>query len=181
MYAKAKTFKDEVVASKIINIENCFDSRDSKGNFRTKDDEDCYNLVLNFKEGKIDRTQIVSNYKTLNTWKKVQAVIKKLGREVANYDDNVWKEKRVPVVSVGNREKYNQNPDLKDILMATGDSIMVEASPYDKLWGIGLDEATAKRTHPEKWPGLNLLGKDVLTNLKEYYRNESVPNNKMKM
>ena len=181
MYAKAKTFKDDAVASQIIHIENNFDSRDKDGKFKTKDDEDCYNLIMDFKEGKIDRTQIVSNYKTLNTWKKVQTLIKKLGREVANYDDEVWKEKRVPVVSVGNREKYNQNPDLKAILMATGDSIMVEASPWDKIWGIGLDEATAKKTPPEKWPGLNLLGLDVLTNLKTHYRNEPTPTTKMKM
>jgi ribA/ribD-fused uncharacterized protein len=181
MYAKAKTFKDDNVASRIIHIENNFNSKDKEGKFKTKDDEDCYNLIMEFKEGKIDRTQIVSNYKTLNTWKKVQALIKKLGREVANYDDEVWKEKRVPVVSVGNREKYNQNLDLKAILMATEDSIMVEASPYDKIWGIGLDEATAKKTPPEKWPGLNLLGKDVLTNLKDYYRNEPAPTTKMKM
>jgi ribA/ribD-fused uncharacterized protein len=181
MYAKAKTFKDDNVASRIIHIENNFNSRDKDGKFKTKEDEDCYNLILDFKEGKTDRTKIVSNYKTLNTWKKVQAVIKKLGREVANYDDEVWKQKRVPVVSVGNREKYNQNPDLKAILMATEDSIMVEASPYDKIWGIGLDEATAKKTDPAKWPGLNLLGKDVLTNLKDYYRNEPVSTTKMKM
>ena len=181
MYAKAKTFKDDVVADKILNIEECFNIRDKDGKFKSKEDEDCYNLILDFKEGKIDRTQIVSNYKTLNTWKKVQALIKKLGREVANYNDDVWNQKRVPVVSVGNREKYNQNPDLKEILMATGDSILVEASPYDKIWGIGLDEATAKKTNPSKWPGLNLLGLDVLTNLKEYYRKESVPKSKMKM
>jgi ribA/ribD-fused uncharacterized protein len=157
MYAKAKTFKDEAVASKIINIEKCFDTRDDKGYFKTKDDEDCYNLVLEFKEGKIDRTQIVSNYKTLNTWKKVQAVIKKLGREVANYDDEVWKQKRVPVVSVGNREKYNQNPDLKDTLMATGDSIMVEASPYDKL------STTQRVVH------------DVTLSLRDYFKQQNQP------
>lgn len=181
MYAKAKTFKDDFVADKIINIEKCFDTRDEKGNFKNKEDADCYNLILDFKEGKIDRTQIVSHYPTLNTWKKVQAVIKKLGREVKNYNEEVWVSKRVPVVSVGNREKYNQNLDLKEILMATGDSIMVEASVYDKIWGIGLDEATAKKTHPSKWPGLNLLGLDVLTNLKTYYRNEPGPTTKMKM
>jgi ribA/ribD-fused uncharacterized protein len=180
MYAKAKTFSDNAVADKIINIEKCFDTRDDKGNFKTNEDKACYDLIMSFKNGEINREEIVGNYKTLNTWKTVQGLIKKLGREVAGYDDKVWDGKRVNVVSVANREKYNQNPDLKGILMATGDTIMVEASPWDKIWGIGLDEKAAKVTDPSKWPGLNLLG-DVLTNLKNYYRNEPAPTTKMKM
>ena len=191
MYAKAKTFSDHKVADKIMNIEQCFLSKDQDSNgfgkvhtlyglFDSEQDRACYDLVQNFKAGRIDRNQIVDNYQTLKTWKAIQAVIKKLGREVSNYNEEVWVSKRTSVVSVANREKYNQNPDLKEILLATDDTIMVEASPYDKIWGIGLSEADAKKINPLKWPGLNLLGK-VLTDLKNYYRNELTPPSKMKM
>lgn len=184
MYAKAKTFGDDTVADKIINIEKCYLNsqgtiKTEYGNFKTEADKACYDLIIAFKAEKINRTEVVS-YKNLNTWKTVQGLIKKLGREVSNYNDVVWNSKRKSVVSVASREKYNQNPDLKEILMNTNETIMVEASPYDKIWGIGLSEADAKKITPEKWPGLNLLG-EILTDLKDYYRNELNNSKKMKM
>lgn len=83
---------------------------------------------------------------------------KNLGRRVSNYNDDIWSAKRVDVMVAGLFEKFNQNPKLKDALLNTGTSTMVEASPVDKIWGIGLEETHPDATNPSKWPGLNLLG-----------------------
>jgi ribA/ribD-fused uncharacterized protein len=173
MFSKAKQFNDDIVANKIINIEKNFDIRDENGNFKTKENEECYNLIMNFKEGQIDRTQIVNDKELSERWNKIMMTIKKLGREVKNYDDAVWSEKRAKVVLFGARLKFTQNEDLKQILLNTGDTLMCEASKYDKVWGCGLSEYDAKRTPPEKWPGLNLLG-HVLDYLKNELRNNLV-------
>ena len=58
----------------------------------------------------------------------------------------------------GNKAKFGQNPKLKEFLLSTGDSILVEASPYDKIWGIGLDRETALKGTVGQWKGENLLG-----------------------
>lgn len=168
MFSKAKTFNDEAVADKIINIEKNF--LNAKGEFNSADDKKCYELVMAFKNHEIDRNEVIKP-ENLAAWKRVQALIKKLGREVKNYDDKIWEAKRVPVVAVGNREKYNQNEDLKNLLLAEGNAIMVEASPYDKIWGIGLSASDAIKIDPAKWPGLNLLG-NVLTDLKRHFQFE---------
>lgn len=83
---------------------------------------------------------------------------KDLGRMVSNYDDAVWAEKRVDVMIEGLFEKFNQNPKLKEALLNTGETVIVEASPVDKIWGIGLAEDHPDATNPDKWPGQNLLG-----------------------
>jgi len=58
----------------------------------------------------------------------------------------------------GNKAKFGQNPELKEFLLSTGDAILVEASPYDKIWGIGLDRETAMKGTVNQWKGENLLG-----------------------
>ncbi len=58
--------------------------------------------------------------------------------------------------------KFSQNQELKTLLLSTGDSILVEASSYDKIWRIGLNEYDAKKTKIEDWPGENLLGKALM-------------------
>lgn len=177
MFSKAKTFNDDIIADKIINIEKNY--LNDKGGFDSKANQDCYELIMAFKNKELTREEVV-NAKNLTTWKQIQSLIKKLGREVSNYDDTIWSAKRVAVVSVASREKYSQNLDLKEILMAQGDNIMVEASPYDKIWGIGLSEADAKKMPQEKWPGLNLLG-DILTDLKLHFKNELIKPSKLKV
>ena len=84
--------------------------------------------------------------------------MKKLGRKACDYDDEVWKEKRFDVVVKGNIAKFSQNEKLLDSLLSTGDKILVEASPKDTVWGIGLDEASPEAIQPRKWIGENLLG-----------------------
>lgn len=88
----------------------------------------------------------------------IQMAIKKLGRKVAGYDDDVWKAMRRHVSVRGNIYKFAQNPRLKDFLLSTGDKIIVEASPNDRIWGIGLDENSPDAAVPARWQGENLLG-----------------------
>lgn len=83
---------------------------------------------------------------------------KKLGREVAAYNDTVWKQHRFDIVVRGNQAKFSQHAMLKEFLLESGTRILVEASPLDKIWGIGLDEQHPDAGNPYKWRGLNLLG-----------------------
>lgn len=85
-------------------------------------------------------------------------VIKKLGRQVANFNPQVWDEKCIEAVYTGNMHKFSQNPRLKAFLLSTGDSTLAEASPYDKIWGVGLEEKDALKTSPHFWKGENKLG-----------------------
>lgn len=163
MMSKAKTFNDETVAEKIMNIEKEFQAKN--GTFKTQNDEFCFNLITSFKNGEISRKEILNDKEKQTAWNTIHKKIKDLGRKVANYDDSIWSEKREKVVLFGARLKFTQNEDLKEDLIQTNTTIMVEASPYDKIWGIGLSAMDAKKIPPESWPGLNLLGK-VLDRLK---------------
>lgn len=91
---------------------------------------------------------------------------KDLGRQVKNYDEEVWAEHRYNIVLSGNRYKFTQSNEYKAILLGTGSTILVEASPVDRIWGIGLAEDDKAAKDPLMWRGLNLLG-FALTDLKE--------------
>lgn len=69
---------------------------------------------------------------------KTPAEAKKLGREVQNFDDALWDQHKYAYVLQGNLLKFGQNPALKVFLLGTGERVLVEASPYDRVWGIGL-------------------------------------------
>lgn len=176
MFSKAKTFKDEEVANRIIKIYDEF--MISPGVFKNEKDKLCYQLASSFQKGEITSDKILENKDYIDAWNTIHKKIKQLGREVKNYDDTIWNQKRSKVVLFGAREKFTQNPHLKEFLMATGTTTMVEASPYDKIWGIGLSAADAKKMAPEKWPGLNLLGK-VLDTLKLEFQNNLTKKLKM--
>ena len=83
---------------------------------------------------------------------------KKLGRKVKGFEASVWDENKLDIVVEGNKAKFGQNPNLEEFLLATGDAILVEASPFDKIWGIGMDRETALNGSVEYWDGENLLG-----------------------
>lgn len=83
---------------------------------------------------------------------------KQLGREVANYDDTRWSDARFDLVTQGSAAKFGQDAALKDYLLATGDELLVEAAPQDRIWGIGLDRDDPDASNPLAWRGLNLLG-----------------------
>lgn len=91
---------------------------------------------------------------------------KGLGRQVKNFNADVWNAVAKDIVYQGNMYKFSQNSVLLDVLMSTGTRTLVEASPYDTVWGIGLSEVDAKITPPEEWRGTNWLG-EVLTKLRD--------------
>lgn len=84
---------------------------------------------------------------------------KKLGRLVQNFNAAKWDQVKFDIVLEGNRLKFTQNDDLLEELIKTGDTEMVEASPYDKIWGVGLSEDDPRIHNKENWQGENLLGK----------------------
>ena len=90
---------------------------------------------------------------------------KELGRQVANFYAPIWNNIAKQLVYMGNLAKFTQSITLLETLHATRDTLLVEASPYDAIWGIGLDEVTAKDLPKEEWPGTNWLG-EVLTQVR---------------
>ena len=89
---------------------------------------------------------------------KSPAEAKKLGREVQNYKDEIWLVNRYQIVKEGNFHKFSQHYDLKEFLLNTKYRILVEASPVDAIWGIGMASDHQDINNPKKWRGLNLLG-----------------------
>lgn len=85
-----------------------------------------------------------------------------IGRHVSNYDDDLWDYARYNVVVEGNWLKFSQNPDLAEGLFDLGDRILVEASPEDRIWGIGLAPQDPLVLDETKWDGKNLLGKAIM-------------------
>lgn len=83
---------------------------------------------------------------------------KKLGRLVKNFHQDTWLQKRFEIVVKGNFNKFQQNPTLREFLMNTNTRVLVEASPVDDIWGIGMAQNHRDAYHPEKWKGVNLLG-----------------------
>lgn len=89
---------------------------------------------------------------------KSPAEAKKIGRQVVGFEQKRWEENRFNIVVKGNYAKFAQHPALKAYLINTKQRVLVEASPVDKIWGIGLDKTSEFATVPPKWRGLNLLG-----------------------
>jgi ribA/ribD-fused uncharacterized protein len=91
---------------------------------------------------------------------------KELGRQVKNFDESKWNENKIKIVYIANNLKFNQNEELKAELLETQGKYIVEASPVDAIWGIGVAPEDPKRFNRAKWRGQNLLGK-ILTQLRE--------------
>ncbi|MGB0522124.1 MAG: NADAR family protein [Flammeovirgaceae bacterium] len=86
------------------------------------------------------------------------AEAKKLGRQVRNFDHAQWSANCYEIVKQGNVHKFGQNEELRGYLLTTGNRILVEASPQDAIWGIGMAENHPDIYFPSKWKGTNLLG-----------------------
>lgn len=84
--------------------------------------------------------------------------IKALGRSVKNYEDVIWNGMRQLIVCQGLLEKFRQNNDLQQKLLATQNSVLAECAVQDKIWGIGLSMKDEKRYDINEWKGQNLLG-----------------------
>ena len=157
MYSKAKLFGDNVVADKIMHLNNALLSKD---------------LI----SGNIEAGGIINDKENFKVWSKIQKKFKDLGKEVKGFDEEVWKQKRISIVTVASREKFEQNPKLKEKLLATGKKTLVEASPFDSLYGIGLEKHRPEAQDRNQWKGLNLLG-EILTNVKKKMQQELTQNN----
>lgn len=106
--------------------------------------------------------------KIINSKSPAQA--KQFGREVLGFNEELWCENRFQIVVKGNLAKFEQNTELMQFLLSTKNRILVEASPVDNIWGIGLAKDNEHVQNPLKWKGLNLLGfalmevRDILFN-----------------
>ncbi|WP_175411248.1 NADAR family protein [Streptomyces sp. TRM64462] len=100
------------------------------------------------------------------------ALAKKAGRLVRGFDEAVWERERFGIVVAGSVHKFGQDARLRDYLLGTGERsemgvpparrawgrVLVEASPVDRIWGIGLATDDERAWNPRRWRGLNLLG-----------------------
>lgn len=91
------------------------------------------------------------------------AAAKALGRDVKNFDEAVWEKARFDAVLRGTLAKFGAHADLKTFLLSTGERLLVEASPRDKVWGIGMGAQHPDARTPSKWKGKNLLGFALMT------------------
>lgn len=87
---------------------------------------------------------------------------KKLGRSVKNFDENKWNTVADDIVYKANLAKFSQNEELKNKLLATGGKMFVECSPYDKIWGNGLNITDTLNTPIINWLGTNRLGLAIM-------------------
>lgn len=83
---------------------------------------------------------------------------KALGRKVRGFTDEKWLENRFEIVVAGNLAKFTQNADMGRFLVETGSTVLVEAAPRDRIWGIGMGRNNENAANPAQWRGLNLLG-----------------------
>ncbi|XP_052777450.1 uncharacterized protein LOC128214820 isoform X2 [Mya arenaria] len=108
-----------------------------------------FHKAVTFKDGKMQKAIMeISDPKTQ----------KKCGRQVTNFDQKVWGRESMRIVKEGSKLKYNQNPAMKMILYKTRPKQLVEASPRDRLWGVGMGQNNPNIHDPKCWRGKNLLG-----------------------
>lgn len=96
--------------------------------------------------------------------------IKKMGRKIKNFDEDEWDQNKFDIIYQGNLEKFSQNIHLKKQLLETKDAILAEASPYDRIYGIGMSSDNPNVQNPKKWNGQNLLG-EALMKVRENIKN----------
>ena len=138
MYCKAKLFNDEAIAEQV----HAFSTSGLMGKYIA---------------GKVSRDEILKH--RMAEWSGEQKRIKALGKKVKNFVEATWSEKCVPYVSRGAYEKFSQDPELHALILTKEGKQFVEASPYDRIWGVGLSANDPNIHDPSKWKGQNLLGK----------------------
>lgn len=92
----------------------------------------------------------------------IPRIHKQLGRKVQNFDDNVWMQYAQDIVILASYLKFSQNLRFKTSLIDSGDAILIEGSPLDKIWGVGLRYDNPKIGDPVNWKGANLLGECLM-------------------
>ena len=96
--------------------------------------------------------------------------MKDFGRRVKNFDEMTWNANKMFIMRTALYLKFTQNEELKTGLLLTGDKELIEASPYDKIWGVGIGPNDKRLLNTDEWKGLNLLGQclmDVRKAIKE--------------
>ena len=96
---------------------------------------------------------------------------KALGRLVRDFEPQTWDDCKFDIVCRGNRAKFSQNPELGAFLLGSGNRVLVEASPYDDIWGVKLAQDDPKIQNPNNWAGQNLLG-FALMETRDWLRDE---------
>lgn len=87
-----------------------------------------------------------------------QGEIKSLGRKIRGFKEEIWSQFKRPIILTGNYYKFSQLENFRKFLLGTGDAMLIEASPYDRIWGIGMSAEEAEKCEIDKWKGQNLLG-----------------------
>lgn len=87
---------------------------------------------------------------------------KALGRLVKGFNESIWNQHKFDIMVKGLLLKFEQNESLKKQLLATGDKILVEGSPYDRIWGVGIHYSSELILDEKNWKGENLLGKALM-------------------
>jgi ribA/ribD-fused uncharacterized protein len=175
MFSKAKLFQDKTVISKIMSVNSLDIIQDFINGKITKKDLLSNKPVGDYLNDKKLTSMIyykrLDNVKTMaDLWSAIQGKIKSFGKDVGKKDgvpwnEDIWVKNREIIIFSGSKLKYSQNEDLKTELLNTKGTILVEASPFDKLYGVGMAKSDPNIKDPKKWKGLNLLGKS-LTNLR---------------
>ena len=127
-----------------------------------------YNKALLFDDKKIAE-EILNNNQP--------KAIKELGRKVSNFKDEIWDKVKYTIILKGNYYKFSQNNDLRNFLLNTKNKVLVEASPYDKVWGIKMKYDNENIENPFFWQGENLLGfalMEVRDEIKKIYKNYDI-------
>ncbi len=89
---------------------------------------------------------------------KTPGAAKSLGRKVSGFEESIWVKHRFDIVVAGNLAKFRHNQEMATLLQQTGSKVLVEASPHDRIWGIGMGKDHKDSETPSLWNGLNLLG-----------------------
>lgn len=115
--------------------------------------------------------------KIIDAYKPAEA--KELGRYVSGFDEQVWNDNKYEIVKTGNIHKFNQHEQLANYLLNTAERVLVEASPVDRIWGVGLAQDDEDIRNIYAWRGQNLLGfalMEVRDFLKDFGRFEPLNN-----
>lgn len=106
------------------------------------------------------KAHLFNDEETLNSIisSKDPAEQKNLGRQVKNYNEKIWNDNSIRIVTNGNIYKFSQNADLKKYILSTVTKILVEGNKRDRIWGVGLYWNDIKIEDKKNWLGLNQLG-----------------------
>ncbi|WP_305768236.1 NADAR family protein [Candidatus Epulonipiscium viviparus] len=111
------------------------------------------------------------------TWSEIrncndQKKIRKLGKKVTMFDEEIWNERREEILLKGNLAKFLCNESIKEFLLSTENKVLVEISPYDKVLGVGLNKNDSRLEDINAWQGKNLLGFALMT-VRDWIREET--------